>query len=55
MNMRLSLPSARRHAVHRDERAEGVAVRVLVGDQDELVGAAQLCEHLFPRRHRSVA
>src|SRR4029079_2617634 len=37
------------HAVHRDERPERVAVGVLVGDEDELVGRADLVEHLLTR------
>src|SRR5207302_3699430 len=33
--------------LHRAQRAEGVAIRVLVGGQEELVGGADLVEHLL--------
>ena len=42
MNISESLPSARRTPCMRDERAERVAVGVLVGDQDEALAVAQL-------------
>ena len=46
MNITLSLPSAVEDLLHRDQRAERVAVGVLVRDDDQLLGAAQLGEHL---------
>ena len=37
------------HAVHRDERAERVAVGVLVRHEDEALALAQLVEHALAR------
>ena len=49
MNMIESLPSARKDALHRDERPERVAVGVLVRDDEEPLGAADLGRHELTR------
>ena len=40
------LAELRQDAVHREQRAESVAVGVLVGGEEELVRGAQLVDHL---------
>jgi hypothetical protein len=40
------LAELREDAVHRQQRPERVAVRVLVSGEEELVGGAQLADHL---------
>ena len=44
------LPNRAEQLLHADERAEGVAVGVLVGGEDELRVMADVLEHLFARR-----
>jgi hypothetical protein len=41
------LAELREDAVHREQRAECVAVRILVCGEEELVGGAQLTDHLL--------